>query len=186
MRHIPQSLNRMTRMREVSYTEFARAVARARLGIDAAELHGSAAGYRCAGGGVDGHVLLSALQLESDDAGVLGPLHALLDELAAGMAHDLGAGEAVAPLLPEAPLAARADGMVDWCRGFLGGLGLTGALEGSALDVGTRELLDAFGQIASMRIECDEGDAGALDDVLEFIRGGIVHLHARLARADRQ
>jgi uncharacterized protein YgfB (UPF0149 family) len=176
----------MTRMREVSYTEFAKAVARARLGIDAAELHGSAAGYLCAGGGGDGHVLLSALRLESDDAGALDPLHALLDELAAGMSRDLGAGEALAPLLPEAALAARADGMVDWCRGFLGGLGLTGALEGSALDAGTRELLDAFGQIASMRIECDEGDEGALDDVLEFIRGGTVQLHARVARAVRR
>jgi uncharacterized protein YgfB (UPF0149 family) len=176
----------MTRMREVSYTEFAKAVAGARLGIEAAELHGSAAGYLCAGGAGDGHALLSALQLESDDADALDPLHALLEEVAAGMSRDLDAGGAVTPLLPEAPLAARADGMVDWCRGFLGGLGLTGALEGSALDPGTRELLDAFGQIAAMRIECDEGDAGALGDVLEFIRGGIVHLHARLARADRQ
>jgi uncharacterized protein YgfB (UPF0149 family) len=174
----------MAGMPEVSYTEFARVVARARLGIEAAELHGSVAGYVCAGGAGNGPSVLRALQLENADAGALDPLQALLDGLVAGMSRDLRAGEAVAPLLPGAPLAARADGMVDWCRGFLGGLGLTGVLGGSALDPGTRELLDAFGQIASMRIECDEGDQGALDDVLEFIRGGVLHLHARLARPE--
>ena len=173
-------------MPKVSYPEFAEAVARAKLGIEPAELHGSVAGYLCAGGAAHGHDLLSAMQLESHDAGALDPLRALLGQLAAGMSRDLDAGGAMAPLLPEAPLAARADGMVDWCRGFLGGLGLTGALGGPALDPGTRELLDAFGQIASMRIECDEGDEGALDDVLAFVRGGIAHLHARLARAERR
>lgn len=173
-------------MPKVSYPEFAEAVARAKLGIDPAELHGSVAGYLCAGGAAHSHDLLSALQLESDNSGALDSLNPLLEELAAGMSRDLRAGEAVTPLLPEASLAARADGLVDWCRGFLGGLGLTGALGGPALDPGTRELLDAFGQIASMRIECDEGDEGALADVLEFIRGGIVHLHARLARAERR
>lgn len=170
----------------ISYAEFATAVARAKLGTGPAELHGSLAGYLCAGGAGRARELLSALQLESDAAGTADPLHPLIEDLATGMSSDLQAGQPVTPLLPEAPLAARADAMVDWCRGFLGGLGLTGALRGADLEPGSRELLDAFGQIASMRIECDEDDEGALDDVLEFLRGGTVHLHAALAQAERR
>ncbi|MGH8214174.1 MAG: UPF0149 family protein [Rhodanobacteraceae bacterium] len=179
-------MNRNPGISKISYAEFSKAVAQAKLGTSPAELHGSIAGYLCAGGSGRANDLLPSLQLEGDGAGVLAPLRPLLEELAAGMSRDLRDGTAVTPLLPEAPLAARADGMVEWCRGFLGGLGLTGALRSSAIDPDARELLDAFGQIASMRIECDEGEEGELADVLEFIRGGMVQLRAALARAQRR
>lgn len=176
----------MASMTEITYAEFAQAVAQARLGTEPSELHGSVAGYLCGGGTGQVHELLTALQLESDDAGVVDPLHTLLGQLAAGMSSDLRSGKSVAPLLPPSPLAARADGMVDWCRGFLGGLGLTGALAGRGLEPDARELLDDFGHIASMRIECEEGDEAGLADVLEFICGGTRHLHAALARAGQR
>lgn len=173
-------------MKTMTYPEFGTALAQAKLGIGPAELHGSIVGYLCAGWTGRAHGLLNALQLESDAAGVADPLHAWLDERVPEVARELDAGKAVAPLLPEAPLSARADAMVDWCRGFLGGLGLTGVLADFELAPATRELLDDFGRIASTRIECDDDDDAALAEVLDFIGSGVAHLHAALAPAGRR
>jgi uncharacterized protein YgfB (UPF0149 family) len=171
-------------MRAVSYEEFHAAVDKAKLAIGPAELHGSVTGYLCAGRSARADRLLAELQLESDDAGVPDPLHALLDEQVTGISAELRAGGAVMPLLPEAPLPARANGMVDWCRGFLGGVGLAGVGAGGRLDPVARELLRDFGEIASTHLDCDDDDA-ALAAVVDYIRSGVLYLHAALAPAAR-
>jgi uncharacterized protein YgfB (UPF0149 family) len=77
--------------------------------------------------------------------------------------------------------------MVDWCRGFLGGLALKGELTKAAKLPEVRELLEAFSQIAAMHLSCDdEDDEASLHDVLDFIRSGIARLHAELAPARPQ
>lgn len=162
------------------------ALTRAKLGVSPADLHGSVTGYLCAEGHGSGHALLKALALEGEDAGAIDPLHALLDGMATDISRGLRTGEPVTLLLPQGPLAARADAMVDWCRGFLGGLALTGELAKATNTPEVRELLDDFSQIAAMHLACDDDDEGALDDVLDFIRGGVAHLHAALAPARRQ
>lgn len=159
---------------------------RAGLGISPADLHGSITGYLCAGGHGQAHELLTALALESDDAAASDELHALLDDVAIGISRDLQTGGSVTPLLPSGPLAARADAMVDWCRGFLGGLALTGDLAEAAKTPAVRELLDDFSRIAAMRLSCDNDDEAALDDVLDFIRGGVWNLHGALVSARRR
>lgn len=172
----------MARMGSISHEQFRAAVGKAKLGIGAAELHGSITGYLCAGGSARADRLLSALQLESDDAGALDPLHALLDELVPGISAELRSGGAVAPLLPDGPLEVRANRMVDWCRGFLGGLGLAGAGTDGRLDPVARDLLHGFGEIAATPLECGDDDA-ALAEVLDYIRDGVATLHATLAPA---
>jgi uncharacterized protein YgfB (UPF0149 family) len=87
--------------------------------------------------------------------------------------------------LPEAALAARANAAVDWCRGFLGGLGLTGVLAGPAQAPGVAELLSGLGQIAASHLACDDDDAAALDDVLDFVRDAVARLYATFAPARR-
>ncbi|HEX7370912.1 MAG TPA: UPF0149 family protein, partial [Rhodanobacteraceae bacterium] len=103
----------------------------------------------------------------------------------AAIAKRFRAGEPIELLLPDTPLAARANATVDWCRGFLGGLGLTGALTDAAQSPATQDVLDKFGKIAAMHLACDEDDAAALDDVLAFIRNGVAHLHATFAPMGR-
>lgn len=169
----------------ISYQEFGAAVDKAKLATGPAELNGSVTGYLCAGGSARGDRLLPALQLESDDAGVLDPLDALLAELVPGISAALRAGGAVMPLLPAAPLAARANGMVDSCRGFLGGFGLAGAGTRGRLDAEALDLLHGFGEIAASHLECDDGDA-ALAEVLDYIRGGVASLHTAFAPAARE
>jgi uncharacterized protein YgfB (UPF0149 family) len=173
-------------MQTPSYENLEAALARAKLGVSPADLHGSITGYLCAGGQGRAHQLLVALALEGDDPGTDGPLHDLLDALAGDVSHRLQTGDAVAPLLPSGSIAARADAMVDWCRGFLGGLALKGELAEASRAPELRELLEDFSQIAAMHLSCDDDDETSLQDVLDFIRGGITRLHAALAPARRQ
>jgi hypothetical protein len=74
---------------------------------------------------------------------------------------------------------------VDWCRGFLGGWGLTGVLAGPAQTAEVAELLSGLGQIAASHLACDDDDEAALDDVLDFIRGTVAHPYASFAPARR-
>lgn len=171
-------------MTTITCEELDTALAKAKLGVGAGELHGSVTGYLCAGLAGPAQELLAALQLESDDTGLVDPLHALIDRLVAEISSELRSGETVTPLLPDAPLSARADGLVEWCRGFLGGLGLTGVVADAGLKSETHELLDEFGRIAATRLECDEDDHEVFAEVMGFVRGGVSHLHLALAPAD--
>ena len=171
-------------MTTVAYPELNAALLKAGVGVAAAELHGSIAGYLCAGWGGPARELLAALALESDAAA--GELHTLVDRAAAEIAGSVRAGEGATPLLPQAPLAARANAMVDWCRGFLGGIGLTGVTAGPQHESEVSALLGDFGHVASTHLECDDDDEAALDDVLDFIRTGVARLHALLAPAGRR
>lgn len=172
-------------METATYAAFEAALAPARLGIAPAELHGSLTGYLCAGGVARGHQLLAALALESD--GAADTLHVLLEDAARAITHRFRTGEPVVLLLPSGPLPVRADAMVDWCRGFLGGLGLAGKLAApAARSPAVRELLDDLGHVAAKRLACSDDDEPGFDDVLDFIRSSVAQLHAVFAPAGRQ
>jgi uncharacterized protein YgfB (UPF0149 family) len=170
-----------------SYAKWSAVLAQAKLGVAPAELHGSITGLLCAGRGGRPQELLVSLALEDDaaenEAGA--DLYGLLDRAAVDIAGRLRAREPVEPLSPDGTLAVRADALVDWCRGFLGGLGLTGMLAGSALTPEARGLLSDFGHIAATHLACADDEEKALDDLLDFVRNGVVHLHAAFAPAGR-
>ncbi len=171
----------------VTYQELDAALAQMQLGTTASDLHGALTGWLCGGSAAGAAGLLEALALESDDAHTGDAAHRLLDRLCAQCREQLRASDAsFAPLLPAAPLAARADAMVDWCRGFLGGLGLTGAIGRHALPEDAREILADLGHIAAMPVVCEnEDDEQSLSEVLDFIRNGVLRLHAELASDPR-
>jgi uncharacterized protein YgfB (UPF0149 family) len=158
-------------------------LARAKLGVAPSELHGSITGFLCAGWGGSPRELLASLALDDDavDTQAGGDLEALLESATRRIAGRLRAREPVELLLPEGSLAARANAAVDWCRGFLGGLGLTGALVESAKTAPVADLLSGLGQIAASHLACDDDDEAALDDVLDFVRDAVVQLHAAFA-----
>lgn len=166
-------------MTTVTHAELKAAIQQAKLGVAATELHGSITGYLCAGWGGRAPELLAALALEGD--GAADDLHALVDKMVGVLAARLRAGEAVTPLVPDANLAVRANAMVDWCRGFLGGVGLAGVAPGPERAAEVHALLADFGHIAAMHLESGDDDEQALADVLDFIRTGVARLHAVLA-----
>lgn len=163
------------------------AIAQAKLGVTPAELHGSITGFLCAGWRGRARELLDSLALEGDAGDTVAGenLDDLIERAVARINSRSRAQQPVELVLPEAPLAARADAVVDWCRGFLGGLGLTGVLAGPAQTAEIAELLSGLGQIAASYVACDDDDEVALDDLLDFIRGAVAHLRATFAPAGR-
>lgn len=161
------------------------AITQAKLGVTPAELHGSITGFLCAGWTGRARDLLDSLALESDAGDIVAgeSLDDLIERAAACINSRLRAQEPVELVLPESPLAARANAVVDWCRGFLGGLGLTGVLAGPAQTAEIAELLSGLGQIAASHVACDDDDEAALDDLLDFIRGAVARLQATFASA---
>ena len=168
----------------LTHAELARALQTLRLGVGASDLHGSLTGFLCAGGEADADTWPAALEIEIDDASATQheALRALYRECTAQLDDpDLG----FEPLLPgnEASVEQRAEALVDWCRGFLGGVGLAGS-SSMLLSDDAREVLADFGRIGSSRFDYDdaEEDENALSEVLEFVRVGVLMLHTELVR----
>jgi uncharacterized protein len=158
-----------------------------RFGVDPSDLHGSLTGYLCAGGRADVRGWLAALQLQTDEAEAAAAMSsALLQQLFRECSAWLQDPDLrFEPLLPaaDAPVDVRADALVEWCRGFLGGIGLAGATDAAALSPDCAEILNDFSTIAASNFEYSdsEEDESALAEVIEFIRVGVLLLHAELA-----
>lgn len=171
-----------------AYAEWTALLAGARLGVAPAELHGSLTGYVCAGWSGNTRELLAALELESGagSAATSAALEAHLATAATDALKRLRAGHPIELLLPLGPLAARANALVDWCRGFLGGLGLTGVLDELDGSPDVHDALAGLGHVAAMHLECSDEDEAMLDDVLDFVRRGVGELGAALVPRGRQ
>ncbi len=172
----------------VTHAQLGELLATLRFGVDPSDLHGSLTGYLCAGGHADARDWLAALQLETDEAEAAaaadsGALQQLFRECSAWLDDpDLR----FEPLLPAAdtPLDVRAEALVEWCRGFLGGIGLAGRAQADGgYSPDCAEILQDFGTIAASHFEYSdsEEDESALAEVIEFIRVGVLLLHAELA-----
>ncbi len=167
------------------HAELGAALQALRLGVQPSDLHGSLSGYLCAGAPATAEDWLDRLELSPDDATVarLPLLQALYRHACAQFG---GTPARVEPLLPPAdqPVAQRAQALVEWCRGFLGGFGLSGATARAALSADAEEILTDLAAIAASRLEQgdDADDACAFADVLKFVCTAVALLH-REARA---
>lgn len=146
----------------------------------ASELHGALTGLLCAAGDAPGGDWPQRLALELSPADV-----AAHPPLAALAGHVRGqfdfAPARVEPLLPAEPLQARAQGLVEWCRGFLGGLGLAGHPSAGQSGSTAGELIADLGVIAATRLdEGAEDDDADFETVLDFIQSAVAVLHHEL------
>lgn len=166
----------------ISHRELSETLSRLQVGVNASDLHGSLTGFLCAGGEATAESWIDALALDLDRARgdeVFPQLYRVCRE-------QLDDAElAFEPLLPseEVALRLRADALVDWCRGFLGGIGLAGSgrvRDGMSEDA--REIVQDFGNIAASSLEYtgDEEDEAALVEVIEFVRVGVLLLYSEL------
>lgn len=172
----------------LTHAELAQALRELKLGVNASDLHGSLSGYLCAGGSAGPEDWIDALQLGFDEPGLArdGTLGRLYRECRAQFAEEPAS---VDPLLPSATvgLPSRAGALIEWCRGFLGGVGLSGALAPAPLSAEAREILDDLGVIAAshLRYADTREDERALTEVLDFVRTGAAMLHRELSRRAR-
>jgi uncharacterized protein len=168
----------------MTYAELAAALKTLRLGMGASDLHGSLTGYLCAGGRAGAAEWPHALALEPEPPATLND--AALQRLYTDCRAQLEDPDlAFEPLLPgsDQPVEQRAEALVEWCRGFLGGVGLSGA-QPRGLSVDATEVLSDINRIASSRFDYDdaEEDETALSEVLEFVRVGVLLLHAEMRK----
>ncbi|MCB1552165.1 MAG: UPF0149 family protein [Xanthomonadales bacterium] len=152
------------------YHDIGAALRSLQIAVEPSELHGALAGFICGGGSPDSRTWIRQLQLEGPDIETAEPLRQLFDVTCAQLA-DPSFGFLL--LLPEgeSTVTARADAMVDWVRGFLGGFGLAaGPTPGLTEDA--QEALTDLGHIASTTLDCDdpEHDEESLTEVCEFVR----------------
>lgn len=169
----------MTAIQMPGYAEVGQQIAQLQLGVDAAELHGSLCGFLSGGG-------------EPPQASWLGPVMADPEpvQVVAGSALDrlYVATETLMEspdfgfelLLPDenAPVGERGDALLGWCRGFLGGFGLSAGARPPLSEDGAEALRDLAKMAASeLSYEDPEGDEEALAEVTEFIRVSALLLH---------
>lgn len=166
----------------MNHRELADTLTRLQLGVSASDLHGSLTGYLCAGGQAGAADWLDALALDADLAdGQDDPSLGLLYRYCREQLDDTDLG--FEPMLPgdEVAIELRAEALVEWCRGFLGGVGLAGAtaVKGK-VSAEASEIMQDLGTIAASNFDYagDEEDETALAEVLEFVRVGVLLLQS--------
>lgn len=168
-----------------SWSEIEAASRALSLAATPAELHGGLCGW-LAGGGADDASWLSAI------VGLQDPMPAAGDALehlrrasAAQLADRDFAFELLLPA-PDASLPARSEALFDWCRGFLGGLGLAAGNTPGVSEEG-REALTDLARLAAAQPEPDgdEEDEAALAEIEEFVRVAALLLHGDCVMAPR-
>lgn len=168
------------------YADVAAQIEALALSVDPSELHGSLCALRC-GDAARSNWLAEAM---SDDSLAPPPPGSPLARLDAATVAQLGAADfGLELLLPEAeaPVAERGEGLVAWCRGFLGGVGLAGLH--ATLGEEAREALGDVARIAESEVSYDdpEADEEALIELDEFVRVAALLVHGDcLAAQDRR
>ncbi|NOY71341.1 MAG: UPF0149 family protein [Gammaproteobacteria bacterium] len=81
-------------------------------------------------------------------------------------------------------VADRSDALAAWCQGFLFALTASGVSQGKPFSTEINELIHDFSEIAKLDLENidehDEGDAVAFEEVMEYVRVGVLFIWAEL------
>lgn len=173
---------------DFDHGELAKTLETLYLGVNASDLHGSLTGCLCAGACMGVEDWLDALQLDFDDPGVT--RYEVLQRLYRSCRSQVEDSPVhITPLLPArtAPMPQRADALVEWCRGFLGGFGLGGATQRARLSSDASGILHDLGVIAASHFDYADNteDEQALADVIDFVRTGCAFLRREISAAAR-
>lgn len=160
--------------------------------LNPAELHGLLCGLLCADESLSGAQWLHyAGEILTEGAELPMPVCEVLAKLLEyGIAQMKDSDGSITPLLPDddAPLNQRADALGAWCHGLLYGLGLgLGRVEQHGmLSEESQEFLRDATEIAQVGFDADEtgeADETAYAEVVEYLRVGLLLIHADLHRA---
>lgn len=156
----------------------------------AAECHGFLCGYICIHNDLDDEVVWNCLLADAAGADQSCACLAGLQALAADVRTQMAAPDfSLQLLLPDdsRPLRERGVSFIQWCEGFLSGIGAAGVMKFYTLSSECRELLDDLYKIC--RLDPDTiDDAGAeeraLTELIEYVRMGAIMMHDELRRSD--
>ncbi len=157
--------------------------------VGAADFHGSLCGF-LSGGGQGLEPFLVAMSL--DQAGHAdAQSRALVGELFRSSDEQMDDDSfAFSLLLPDMdrPLSERTEALLQWCQGFVGGLGLGGFADENLLSADGREVLRDLIEISRTSVSLDEDeevDETALAELIEFARVGALLLREDLRAPKR-
>jgi uncharacterized protein len=180
----------MSGNQHLEYSDVAVTLQRASIPVDAADCHGFLCGLICASGFADPKIWVAQLfedynHKDTLQADTFRQLQQLYELTVAGLnSHELD----FELLLPDdaQSLRERAEALGCWCSGFLSGLGMGGLPEQDKLPDDVRELLNDLSEISRVDFELDEpseGELAAFEEVIEYIRVGVLFLYDELQPA---
>lgn len=166
----------------VNYDEVNAELMALHAGVLAAESHGFMCGYFCASNAVAVDVWRDYLLAGIDEDADLEGCFAILSQLADQVCEEILSDELTfAVFLPddESPISERSSGLAQWCAGFVSGLGIGGAGDKPKLIDECDEFIKDVVSISRMEtsVEEDEDAEGALFEIVEYIRVGVIMLH---------
>ncbi len=171
----------MSEYRLPSYTEITEQIARRRLGLEPAELHGLLCGFLSGASAPSARKDWIGKVMADPDALAVEPGSAL-DRLYQASVETLESPDfGFELLLPDddSSIAERGDALMHWCRGFLGGFGLAAGAE-PPLSEESQDALGDLSRMAASDLSYDdpESDEQALEEVAEYVRVAVLLLHS--------
>ncbi|MBS0457195.1 MAG: UPF0149 family protein [Proteobacteria bacterium] len=162
-----------------AHADLASALRSNELAVDPCELHGALCGFIAGGGDAGAVGWLQRLALDAAADADRDPCIAQLRGATLAQFADEDFGLQLLLPADHAPLAERVDGLLAWCRGFLGGVGLA-APKQSLLSAESTEALADLARIAASDLgyEGSEEDEDALAEIIEFVRMAPLLIHA--------
>jgi len=151
-------------------------------GVLASECHGFMCGYFCTSNTVATAVWRDYLLAGIDDEADLGTCFTILTQLADQVCEEILSDEFSFTLfLPddESPISERSSALAEWSAGFVSGLGIGGLGDKPKLIDECDEFIKDVVSISRMEtsVEEDEDAEGALFEIVEYIRVGVIMLH---------
>ena len=156
----------------------------ARAGSRAAECHGFLCGYLCITNNVEEEMFSKFLLADSIDDVTFDECCAQIAKLAADINTQISSSDFELQLLlpdDDRPLTERSIALMQWCQGFLSGLGVAGIVDTGSISAESRELIDDLYKIC--RLDADEingsgeEEESALIELIEYVRMGAIMIH---------
>jgi yecA family protein len=163
-----------------TYSDVAAEALQLRLAIDPAELHGTLCGFLSGGAQLARGDWLGKVMAEPEADGA--KTNGSLDRMFLATAQQLESVDFEFELLlptEESSVVDRGDGLLAWCRGFLGGFGLSAGAD-PPLSEESRDALIDLARIAASDLSYEEAEADeqALEEVAEFVRIAVLLMHS--------
>ncbi len=156
----------------------------AKAGSRAAECHGFLCGFRCINNHVEEELFRKYLLADTTDNVIFHECCTRIAELASDINTQISStGFELHLLLPEddRPLQERSIALIEWCQGFLGGLGVGGMVDPDSIPAECREFIDDLYKICRLNADeiedTGEDEESALIELIEYVRMGVIMIH---------
>lgn len=174
-------------MQSLEYHDAAEALRRATIPVDAADCHGMLCGLICAAGFADQKIWVAEIFEAFDPKDPLqAEAYRLLQRLYEETLVRLNSPDLDFELLlpdDDDALSERTESLINWCCGFLSGLGLGGIATQDQLSEEVTEFLEDLSKISTADSELGTPDAEdqlAFEEVMEYVRVGVLFIHEEL------